>query len=335
MGRRVVMTGVLGTMAEDRVELMRKTFAEKMPEVDFEFLFDGVQDDDTIIQAAKGAEIVITQFQFMSEKIYQGLAPELKAVCANGVGYNAVNLEAATRHGVLVCNIPNANMEEVAVHTVALILAEQRRMKAMLKWIDEDKWEGAAEAMAPVSRFSACTVGLCGFGKIARLVAKMLSGFGCRILAYDPYLPVEVIRSNGAEPVDFDTLLSRSDYLSIHLHLLPSTRGMFNRDVFRKMKKSAFLINCSRGGVCDPGDLYDALVSGEIAGAALDVFDTEPPEGIEAEIKKMPNVLATPHIAYYSEGAYQDAIMQACDNCVGILKGVNPGTIINGELWRE
>lgn len=335
MRHRVVMTGVLGTMPKERVQLLREAFSEKMPEVDFEFLFDGVQDDDAFIRAAKGAEIVITQFQPMSEKIYQGLLPKLKAVCANGVGYNAINVDIATKYGVIVCNIPNANMEEVAVHTVAMILGQQRRIKTMIQWIDDGNWEGAADVIAPLNRFSECVVGLCGFGKISKLVAKMLSGFGCRILAYDPYLSASTIRANGAEPVDFDTLVAESDYLSLHLHLLPSTQGMFNMKVFKAMKKTAILINCSRGGVCNPQDLYDALTSGEIAGAALDVFETEPPTGIEAEIEKLPNVLATPHIAYYSEGAYHDAIMQACINCVSILKGIDPGTIINREAWKN
>jgi len=334
MGRRVVMTGTLGTMPEARRKLMQDTFAEKMPEVDFEFLFDEPQDEDTIIAAAKGAEIIITQFQFMTDKIYKGLLPELKAVCAFGVGYNSANLEVATQNGVLVCNVPNSNTEEVAVHTVALILAQQRKMKNLVRWVDEGKWGGGFNAVKPCKRFSTCTIGICGFGRIARLVAKMLSGFGCRLIAYDPYVPADVILDGGAEPVDFDTLLAESDYLTMHLHLLPSTEGMFNRETFKKMKSSAMLINCSRGALCNADDLYEALTTGEIAGAAIDAFATEPPTGIEKKIKNLPNVLATPHVAYYSQGSYIDAVVMTCENAVNILQGRNPGTIVNKELWK-
>lgn len=335
MSRKVVMTGTLGVMTEASLKVMEETFKRKMPEVEFKFLFDEPQDDDTLIAAAKGAEIIITQFQFMTEKVYKALVPELKAVVSYGIGYNSANLPVATENGVYVCNVPNYCLEEVAVHVVSLIMAEQRRMPNLIKWIEAGKWSGGYKAVAPVKRFSKQTIGLYGFGRIARHVAQMFSGFGCRIIAYDAIVPAESIKAAGVEPVDFDTLLKESDYLTLHVPLLPSTEGIFDKEAFKKMKPTAIFVNTARGALCKPEDLYDALVNGEIYGAAIDAYITEPPTGIERKILELPNVLSTPHVGYYSDDAFDDLIEQTVDVAVSVLQDKDPGTLINRELWKK
>ena len=247
MRRNVVMTGTLGVMTEASLGIMKETLERKLPEVEFTFLFDEPQDDETLIAAAKGAEVLITQFQFMTDRIYDGLLPELKAVVSYGIGYNSANLPVATEKGVLVCNVPNYCLEEVAVHVVSLIMAEQRRMPKLIKWIEAGKWSGGYKCVAPVKRFSKSTIGLYGYGRIARYVAKMFSGFGCRVIAYDAIVPPEQIRETGVEPVDFDTLLKESDYITLHVPLLPSTEGIFNKEAFQKMKPTAIFVNTARG----------------------------------------------------------------------------------------
>lgn len=334
MKRKVVMTGTVGVMTEANLKVMKDLLESKV-DAEFEFLFDLPQDDDTLIAAAKGAEILITQYQFMSEKVYEALTPELKAVISFGIGYNSANLEVATTHNVYVCNVPNYCLEEVAVHVMALIMAEQRRLPNLIRWIEDGKWGGGYKAIAPVKRFSYSTVGLYGFGRIARYVAKMLSGFGCRVIAYDAIVPADSIRAAGVEPVDFNTLLAESDYLSMHVPLLPSTQGIMNKEAFRKMKPTAILVNTARGALCDPDDLYEALVSGEIYGAAIDAYITEPPAGIEEKIRQLPNVLSTPHVGYYTDDAFNELISQTVDVAVDLLNGKNPGTLINRELWKD
>ncbi|MCI8909059.1 MAG: C-terminal binding protein [Oscillibacter sp.] len=314
---------------------MKETLERKLPEVEFTFLFDEPQDDETLIAAAKGAEVLITQFQFMTDRIYDGLLPELKAVVSYGIGYNSANLPVATEKGVLVCNVPNYCLEEVAVHVVSLIMAEQRRMPKLIKWIEAGKWSGGYKCVAPVKRFSKSTIGLYGYGRIARYVAKMFSGFGCRVIAYDAIVPPEQIRETGVEPVDFDTLLKESDYITLHVPLLPSTEGIFNKEAFQKMKPTAIFVNTARGALCNPEDLYDALVSGEICGAAIDAYTTEPPSGIERKILELPNVLSTPHVGYYSDDAFDDLIEQTADVVVNLLLDQDPGTVINRELWKK
>ena len=335
MNKKVVMTGTLGVMTEASLQIMKETLERKLPGVEFKFLYDAPQDDDTLIAAAKGADIIITQFQFMTEKVYDALVPELKAVVSYGIGYNSANLPVATAHGVYVCNVPNYCLEEVAVHVMALIMAEQRRLPNLIKWIEAGKWGGGYKAVAPVRRFSCSTVGLYGFGRIARYVAKMLSGFGCRVIAYDAIVPAESIREAGVEPVDFDTLLAESDYLTLHVPLLPSTEGIFNREAFKKMKPTAILINTARGALCNADDLYEALSTGEIYGAAIDAYITEPPSGVEHKILELPNVLSTPHVGYYSDDSFNDLIDQTADVVVNLLQDKDPGTLINRELWKK
>lgn len=335
MSRKIVMTGTLGVMNEANVERFKQTLLKLDPDIDFQFLFDGPQDDETLIKAAKGAEVLITQFQFMTDRIYDGLLPELKAVVSYGIGYNSANLPVATQKGILVCNVPNYCLEEVAVHVVSLLLAEQRKLPNLIKWIEDGKWGGGYKAIAPVKRLSYCTVGLYGFGRIARVVATMLSGFGCRIIAYDAVIPADKIRESGAEPVDFDTLCRESDYISLHVPLLPSTQGVFNREAFAKMKPNCVFINTARGALCDPEALYEALKTGRIQGAAIDAFISEPPAGIEKQIVDLPNVLATPHVGYYSDDSFNDLMDQCADICIKLLDGKDPGTVINAELLKK
>lgn len=335
MSRKVVMTGTLGVMTDASLKVMKEKLESRMTDVEFKFLFDEPQDDDTLIAAAKGAEVVITQFQFITEKVYDALLPELKAVVSYGIGYNSANLPVATKKGVYVCNVPNYCLEEVAVHVVSLIMAEQRRLPKLIQWIEDGKWSGGYKCIAPVKRFSKSTIGLYGFGRIARYVANMFSGFGCRIIAYDAIVPAEKIREADVEPVDFDTLLRESDYLTLHVPLLPSTEGIFNREAFRKMKPTAVFVNTARGALCKPEDLYEALVSGEIYGAAIDAYITEPPSGIEEKILKLPNVLSTPHVGYYSDDAFDDLMEQTADVVVNVLQDRDPGSLINRELLKK
>ena len=333
MKKRVVMTGTLGVMNEQSIAML-KGFVEERADVDFEFLFDAPQDDETLIKAAKGATVLITQYQPMREAIYDGLLPELKAVIAYGVGYNSANLPLATEKGVYVVNVPDYCMEEVALHVVTLILAMVRRIPNLERWVREGNWGGGYKCMAPVKRFSNCTVGVYGYGRIGQYVGKFLSGFGCRIIAFDAVIPDDKIREAGAEPVDFETLLAESDILTLQVPLIPQTARQFTKDVFKKMKNTAIFVNTSRGALTVPQDLYEALVEGEIAYAAIDAYETEPPSGVEEKIKELPNVLSTPHVGYYSDDALVDLMIKTAEESARVVNGERPKNLVNKELWK-
>ena len=332
MKNRLVMTGTLGTMKPAQIKAFENLFKERFPQGEFEFLNDMPVSDEELIEKINGADVMITIYQKITEKVYAAVAPPLRACISYGIGYDSCNVAAANKYNVAVANQPDWCQQEVAVHTVMLLLATQRGLLPTIRALDEGRWTDRFGIIAPVDRFSRETVGLFGFGNIAREVARMLRGFGVRIIAHDPYADKAVFEEYGVTPVDFDTMVAESDYLSLHAPFLPSTAKCINASVFGKMKPTASLINTSRGGLIDPDDLYEALVAGTIRSAALDVFIAEPPTGIEEKLCKLPNVLSTPHIAYYSETAYEELMSHTIDEAIRILRGERPKNLRNPEI---
>ena len=332
MKNRLVMTGTLGTMKPGQITAFEQQFLAKFPQGEFAFLNDAPVSDDELIAKIDDADVMVTIYQKITEKVYAAIAPPLRACLSYGIGYDSCNIAAASKHKVAVANQPDWCQQEVAVHTAMMLLATQRGLLPTIRALDERRWTDRFGIIAPVSRFSLETVGFFGFGTIAREVAAMLRGFGARMIAHDAFVDKAVFDAYGVLPVDFDTLVAESDYLSLHAPLLPETAKRFNASVFRGMKKSATLINTSRGGLIDPEALYGALTSGAIRAAALDVFTTEPPTGIEEKLCALPNVLATPHIAYYSETAYEELMVKTIDEAIRVLRGQRPLNLRNPEI---
>lgn len=330
--QKVVITGTVGVVTPEIVNQFKQFIQKDVPEAEVEFLFDLPKSDEEIIKAAKGATVIISQYQQMSDAIYKGLAPELRGYIANGIGTNAANVPIATENGVVVVNVPDYCQEEVASHAVSLILASYRNLPGLIDFINDGHWAGGNKSILNRSRLSVCKVGLFGFGKIPRIVAKMLSGFDVEILAHDPYISDNDIAAFGVRPVTFDELLNESDFLSIHAPLVPSTEGIFNAEAFKRMKNTACLINTSRGGLIDPNALYNALVNNEIEFAALDVMISEPPAGIEKELINLSNVLVTPHVAYYSTTSMNELIEKVAQEAVNLLLGKHPRSLVNKEV---
>ncbi|MBQ8934409.1 MAG: C-terminal binding protein [Lachnospiraceae bacterium] len=338
---KILFAATVGVVNDETFAKFIDSVHELMPECEVARLKDdpypSPEEDAQFIEAAKGANIIITQYQKISDAAYDALCPDLKGVVAFGIGYNSCNVEYATKKGVYVANVPNYCLEEVAAHVVALLMAEQRRLKSLIRWIDNGNWGGGFKCIAPVKRLSRQVIGLYGFGKIAKTVAKLVSGFGSPIIAFDPWVSQEAADKlgYGVKMVDFDTLLAESDYISCHMPLLPSNTGVFNKDAFKKMKNSAVFINTARGGLTVPEDLYEALTTGEIYGAAIDAYITEPPTGIEKKISELDNVLSTPHVGYYTDDSFVDLMQQTAECAVDLLNGKDPGTTINKELWNK
>ncbi|GHH99039.1 C-terminal binding protein [Neobacillus kokaensis] len=221
-----------------------------------------------------------------------------KVISIPGVGFNHVDVDAATNKGIAVSTVPDYCAEEVSDHTLALILAVTRRLSAYNRKVRNGKWD-PLDTM-PIHRFSSRTVGLLGFGRIARMVAEKLKPFGVRILVHDEYVPDETMRGLGVVPVSLETLLEQSNVLSLHVPLTPETRNLMNYERLSKLPKGAFVINTCRGGVLNEEDLRQLILEGHIAGAGLDVLETEPPAK-DYPLLTMEEVLITPHSSYFSE----------------------------------
>lgn len=252
--------------------------------------------------------------------------PKLKVIAKHGIGVDNIDVEAATKCGIKVVNAPLANINAVAEHTVALLFAASKH----LCFLDQRVRMGGFtdRNLYLNTELAGRTVGLVGFGKIARLVAKKLSAFDMTILTSDPYCDLVAAKELSTRCVDMDELLSLSDFVSLHTPLMPATRGMANEAFFMKMKPSAVLINASRGGVVDEAALIRALQGKTIAGAALDVFDPEPPN-LGNPLLSMEQVVLSPHNAALTDRAMLAMSMDSAAGVCDILEGRVPRFPVN------
>lgn len=252
--------------------------------------------EDDLIRDCKGFKSVINQYAPFTAKVFEAL-PDLEVIVRYGVGVDNVDLAAATKHGVKVCNVPDYGMYEVADHAMALALALGRKVVFTNDRVKGGVWN--YQEAIPIYRLSTQTVGVIGVGRIGTAFADRARAFGLKVLAYDEYAQKIGKTQDYMEMVSLDELLERSDIVSVHCPL-DGNRNLISAPQMKKMKKSAYLINVSRGGIINETDLAQALVDGEIAGAACDVFSPEPVSK-ESPLLKLPNFLATPHIAWYSQ----------------------------------
>jgi len=252
-----------------------------------------------------------------------------RVIVRYGVGYDNVDVKAATERGIIVCNVPDYCTHDVATHAVALLLCCWRKVHFGDSELKRGKWQRYT-LIQPVHRTIGRTVGLFGFGRIGKRVAELLYPFGFKIIACDPYLTEEEFLLHGAERVSFDELLERSDAISIHAPLTEETRGVFNADAFSRMKRGVVFVNTARGGIVDEDALLWALDEGIVAAAGLDVFANEPNPNLK--LVQHPKVIATPHWAWYSEEAMWDLRRKVAEQVLQALKGERPTYAVN---WDE
>jgi len=296
-----------------------------------DILSKDILSEDEAIELMQGYDVLMSGYQEMTDLIYQ--KTNLVAFITCSIGYDFANVEAATKNGVIVANNPRYCTTEVAEHSAALILACARNVVKMSNAVHEGKW--GFPVISPQYRFEGSTVGLFGFGRIPRLLAKKLSGFGVRIIAYDPYVTQEAADGTGVTMVSFDELLAQSDYISLHSPLKEDTKGIFNAEVFGKMKPNACLINTARGLLVNQDDLYDALLKGKIRAAALDVIENEPPTEKDRKLLELPNVICTGHTGFYSEDSLQNQNDLTVKNIGRVLRGELPENIVNKEVLEK
>lgn len=257
-------------------------------------------------------------------------APRLRIVSVYGIGYDSVDVTAASARGIWVTNVPGFCANEVADHTLALLLAASRRLLALDRSVRGGEWQPEAVA-AGAPRLSEQCLGLIGFGNIGRGVARRAVGFGLRVLVYSPHTTPELARSHGAERVELADLLADSDYISLHLPASSQTRGLIDAERLAHCKPTAWLINTARGSIVDEAALLDALRSARLAGAALDVRQTEPAPANDP-FRDLPNVILTPHAAYFSVRSINELRERAARNVARALAGDRPDSPVNSPL---
>jgi D-3-phosphoglycerate dehydrogenase len=257
--------------------------------------------------------------------------PQCRIIARFGIGVDNVDIAAATDTGIVVTRVPDYCIDEVSDHTLALLLALVRKIPFANSRAHAGRWE--MSAVVPIHRLRGRVLGLVGFGRIPQLVAPKAKAFGLKVVTYDPYVPQEITRAAGVERIDFAELVKVSDYVSIHTPLMTETEGLFNADVFRKMKPTAYLINTARGPIVDEAALARALDAGQFAGAALDVLSQEPPTA--SPLLGRDNVILTPHMSFYSVESLIELQTKAAEEVVRVLTGQMPRNPVNPEALKS
>jgi D-3-phosphoglycerate dehydrogenase len=280
-----------------------------------------------LIEAATDQVGIMTIETEIDEAVMDAF-PNLEFISVHGIGVDMVDLDAATERGIPVFNTPHYCLEEVATHTLSLILACQRRVCQFNSDVKAGGWDYESEG--PIRRLSSKTVGVVGCGDIGLEVVQRLNGFDVDILGYDPYVSEAELRDHGIEKADFETLCERSDIVTVHTPLTDSTRQLLDASAFESMGEGVILVNAARGEIVDQDALYEAVESGTVAYAGLDVLEEEPPE--DDRLLQFDNVVITPHAAWYSEDALAELQRQAGENVAAFIRGERPDYVVNESV---
>ena len=252
--------------------------------------------------------------------------PRIKVIAKMGAGLDTVDIEAATAHDAIVFHTPGVNNQAVADHAFALILSLARKIVFCDQSMRAKQWEHTKIMGLEIWQK---TLGLVGLGAIGRNVALRARGFDMKVVAYDPYWPEEFAAEQGIERMDVDQLLAVSDIVSLHTPLMPETAGLIDKKALALMKPTALVINTSRGGIINEEDLYQALKSGEIAGAGIDVFETEPPT--DSKLLELDNVVLTPHTAAFTTEAMNSMNEEVVKQLICWLEEKTPRFTVNAK----
>jgi D-3-phosphoglycerate dehydrogenase len=277
-----------------------------------------------VVQAAADADGVLVQYGLLDAQIIEQ-CPSWRVIGRYGVGVDNVDLDAATAQGIAVVNVPDYCVEEVATHAAALVLAGWRKLALSRELIDAGRW-GDWKALRPVAPLSSSTLGLVGIGRIGGEVVRLLGPFFGRVVSFDPVQEPP----GGVESLTLDEVFEQADVVSLHCPLTPQTRDLVNAARLQSMRRESLLVNVSRGGLIDTAALNDALRSGTIAGAALDVLPQEPPAD-DDPLLRAPNLLLTNHCAWYSEAALVRLRRLLAERCCAALAGEPVPTVVNAR----
>ena len=251
-----------------------------------------------------------------------------RVISRYGVGLDNVDIEAATANGIWVARVPDYSVEEVTLHAIGLLLSCVRNISYIDREIRDGNWN--IHPTRPMHRIQGSTFGIVGYGRIGRQFQQRIEALDPgQVLVWDPYVDEKLVRESGARAVSFETLISQSDYISVHAPLTDETEGMFGAEEFEQMKREAILINTARGRVVQHEALIDALERGVIAAAGLDVFAEEPPSDAVSRLAALPNIVMTDHCGCYSEDSIVELKTKAARNILEVLKDRSPVYPVN------
>jgi D-3-phosphoglycerate dehydrogenase len=282
--------------------------------------------EDMLIEACSEIDALIVNLAPITEKVISAMK-RCRVISRYGVGYDNVAIETATKKKIWVANVPDYCGEDVSDQALALLMSCVRNVARRDKLLRTGVWDIAAGGKQ--WRLKGKTFAFIGYGQIARILHRKLSGFLLgRILAYDPYVPEETVKSAGAEKVEFETALREADFISIHMPLNEKTRHIFNKKAFDKMKPTAIIINTSRGPIIDENAICEALSTHKILAAGIDVFETEPANK-DNPLFKLDNITVSGHTGWYTEEAMAELKRKAAENVADVLEGRKPKYAVN------
>lgn len=284
--------------------------------------------EDEVARAARDAEAILIQYAPVTAAVLDAL-PQLSAIGRYGVGVDTIDVEAATARGVAVCNVPDYGVQDVSDHAIALTMSVVRGTAQLDRLVRSGEY--GLVPVKPLHRVSTLRFGVVGLGRIGAATAAKARALGFTVVGSDPQLEVGTQTSDGTPVVDFETVLSTSDVISLHVPLLESTHHLLDEHTIARMKDGAMLINTCRGAVTDSDAVARALRTGKLKGAGLDVFETEPLPA-DSPLLECPNAVLTPHASWYSEESYAEVKRRATEAVVAVLRGQRPRDIMNPEV---
>ncbi len=289
-------------------------------------------DPKTLAREGKDCDAMIVVYAPITAEVINGLT-KCKVMVRTGIGFNNIDLEAASRKGIMVANVPDYCQDEVADHAMALFLSGVRKVAFLNNRVKSGSWD--VNEAKPIPRLRGKLFGLFGLGSIGQRVAERAKAFGMDVCSYDPYMPQEVFDKLGVKRFhDFDEFLASVDFLSIHAPLTEETKHIINLQNLKKMKRTAFIVNTSRGPLVSENDMYIALKEGIIAGAGLDVLENEPPTH-PFPLAELNNIILTPHAAFYSEESEPELRRKAAQEVVRTLKEGRPKHWVNKKMMED
>lgn len=293
-----------------------------------------LKEDDIIANASDADAVLVGAAEPFTKRVIKKLS-KCKVISRMGIGYDNIDVRAATEEGIAVTVVDDASIDEVSDHAMAFLLAFARKLFSLNHTVKARQWQPGLKEIdnirSGMRRLNQQTLGLVGVGRIGRALIRKAKAFGLRILFNDPYVSDETARELGIESVDFQRLLREADFISLHAPLTPETHHLFGLAQFKMMKPSAYVINTARGGLIDQDALYHALKEGLIAGAGLDVTSPEPLP-TDSPLLSLDNVIITAHSAFCSDMSQRELRTRAADAVVTALKGTWPASLVNPEV---
>jgi len=313
-------------------------YEAELSQVDAQLVLARVWTEDDLIKNAGDADAVMAgTIEPYNRRVIEAMT-KCRVISRLGVGYDNVDLEAATEQGMAVAYVPDASIIEVSDHAVALLLALSRKLIPVDRATKNGLWQvGKLEIFAmrmPMFRLSEQTIGVVGAGRIGSIFVRKARPFAGRVIVNDLYLSAEAVKKMGAEQVDFEYLLRESDFISVHAPATEETRLLFSLDEFKKMKPTACIINTARGEIIDEAALFTALSEGYIAGAGLDVTYPEPPNA-DNPLLKLENTIVSAHSAFYSGRSFMELRQRTLEAVVRALRGEWPRDLANPEVTKS